>query len=156
MPPEPESPAAFKGLSLTDQGFAKAAAQAIHEQVQLGLLAEDRGATQAVRERGRQLARDHHRLGFELDRLAEGEGLPLPAATPPSDQPNYQRLEALSGEDFDRAFLDQERAGLAEEAELFRTEAVSGTHSSLRAFASKHAGDLRLRMDLVKTDRIPL
>ncbi len=52
-------------------------------------------------------------------------------------------MHELSGSDFNRAFLDEQRIDLAEEVELLRTEETSGTHASLRAFAHKHLGELR-------------
>lgn len=151
MPAEPENQVALRRLSLTDQGFVRAAAASLPAQVQLGLLAEDRGATPAVRALGRRVVHQQHRIDFDLSRLAEGERLALPAATPPSARPSYLQLQELSGGDFDRVFLDQQRRGLAGEVELFKTEAVSGTHPSLRAFAHQHLRELRQEAKSVAT-----
>ena len=153
MPARPDDQATLRRLSLTDQGFAQAAAETLPAQAQLGLLAEDRGESPAVRAMGRQLAREHHELGFELSRLAESEHLALPVAPPPSQQPRYLQLQRLSGHDFDRAFLDQQRVNLAEENELFKTEAVSGTHPTLRAFAHRHRQQLHEDEKLATIDR---
>jgi putative membrane protein len=129
---------ALHRLGLTDQSFLRAVANAVHAQAELGSLAEDRGSSPEVRELARRVTHRQHRLGFELSQLALQEQLPLPAAKPPAQQPCYVWLEALSGEAFDRAFLDAERVALTEEAELLQTEATSGTHPSLRAFAERN------------------
>jgi putative membrane protein len=133
-----DSSAALHRLGLTDQAFLQAVGDAVHAQAELGSLAEDRASTPAVRELARRVTHRQHRLGFELSQLALAEELPLPAATPPAQQPCYVWLQALSGEAFDRAFLDAERVALNNEAELLQTEAVSGTHPSLRAFADRN------------------
>lgn len=153
MPARQDDQSTLRRLSLTDQGFAQAAAATLPAQVQLGLLAEDRGESAAVRSMGRRLVHEHHELGFELSRLAESEHLALPAALPPSDQPRYLQLQSLSGREFDRAFLDQQRINLAEESELFQTEAVSGTHATLRAFAHRHRHQLHEDEKLATIDR---
>ncbi|HEX4460316.1 MAG TPA: DUF4142 domain-containing protein [Polyangia bacterium] len=153
VPARPDEQSTLRRLSLTDQGFARAAATTLPAQAQLGLLAEDRGDSPAVRAMGRRLAHEHHELGFELSRVAENEHLALPSAPPPSDQPRYLQLQSLSGRDFDRAFLDQQRLNLAEESELFETEATSGTHSTLRAFAHRHRRQLHEDKKLATIDR---
>lgn len=134
----PEDSPALRRLGLTDQAFLQAVGDAVHAQAELGSLAEDRGSGPAVRELARGVTRRQHRLGFELSQLALAEQLPLPAGKEPAQQPCYVWLEALSGEAFDRAFLDAERVALDDEAELLQTEAVSGTHPSLRAFAERN------------------
>ncbi len=96
---------------------------------------------------------ERHELGFELSRLKEREHLALPAPKPPSDQPRYLQLQMLSGREFDRAFLDQQRLNLAEEVELFQTEAVSGTHPTLRAFAHRHSHQLHEDEEKATIDR---
>jgi putative membrane protein len=142
-----------KGLSLTDQGFVQAVADIFHAQAQLGSLAVDRGASPTVRQLAQQLVQKHHWLDFELTRLVEPMGLVVAPAKEPAQQPSYQRLQTLSGGDFDRAFLDQERRDLAEAAELFSTEATSGTDSSLRGFARTHVGELRDEMNRAAAER---
>ena len=153
LPARPEEQTSLQRLSLTDQGFAQAAARMLPAQAQLGLLAEDRGESEEVRAMGWRLAHEHHELGFELSRLAEREHFTLPTAAPPSEQPRYLQLQTLSGREFDRAFLDQQRRDLADELELFQTEAKSGTHSTLRAFAHRHRLQLHDDEKLATTDR---
>ena len=153
VPARPEEQESLRRLTLTDQGFAQAAARMLPAQVQLGLLAEDRGESEEVRAMGWRLVHEHHDLGFELSQLAEQEHLTLPTAAPPSAQPRYLQLQTLSGREFDRAFLDQQRRDLAEELELFQTEARSGTHSTLRAFAGRHRRQLQADEKLATIDR---
>jgi predicted outer membrane protein len=74
-------------------------------QVELGRLAAERSADKDVRELGRDLADDHTRLREELRGLADSLGTAMPSAMEGSSREQLDRLTALSGEAFDRAYL---------------------------------------------------
>ena len=80
--------------------------------IETGKLAAERGASEAVRQFGAMLARDHQMVRQQGRDLAKRLGV---TPTPPADQTSarshaaaMQSLAKLRGSDFDRAFLQYE------------------------------------------------
>lgn len=78
-----------------------------------GALASTKGTSSAVREFGRQMARDHHRLRLEGEALAKRLKLtptPPPGDTLPVHAQTVSDLLATTakGKDFDKAYIDHE------------------------------------------------
>ncbi|HEY6829225.1 MAG TPA: DUF4142 domain-containing protein [Gemmatimonadaceae bacterium] len=82
--------------------------------IQTGELAEKKGSTKEIRDFGAMLARDHKNVRQQGRDLAKKLGV---TPTPPKDfamtkdhEAAMQKLEALKGKDFDKAFLAHEVA----------------------------------------------
>jgi putative membrane protein len=82
--------------------------------IETGKLAAERGASNAVRQFGAMLARDHQAVRQQGRDLAKKLGV---KPTPPADQTSarsheaaMQRLGKLHGSEFDRAFLQHEES----------------------------------------------
>ncbi len=84
------------------------------DEVQLGTLAQEKAVANNVKQLGRSLAQDHQRADEQLMQLAQRMNLELPRFEPrteversimASHQAEMQKLQALEGEQFDRAFL---------------------------------------------------
>ena len=142
-------------MSLVDQSFVGAAAAHLDANVKLGELAQSRGNTAAVRQLGGELMRTQGEFLHELQQLAHSAGWPLPASPTFRRIEIYQHLQHLPTDGFDRALLDQLATDLADTVELFRSEAMSGTHISLRAFARRHKRELKREVNALPVDRNP-
>jgi putative membrane protein len=95
--------------------------------IETGKLAAERGASNAVRQFGAMLARDHQAVRRQGRDLAKKLGV---TPTPPADQAGarahaaaMQKLRKLQGADFDRAFLLHE--------EIFHREVIAAVKSTL-------------------------
>ena len=143
MPTKWKDQEALRALSLTDQGFVKAAAEAFRGGESLGELALDRGTSSTVKKLGRNVEVGQKRLADQFKNLTAREGIVLPDDASHSEQDRVQRLRDLPEAEFNRAFLQEQQRDLDEEVELFRTESTSGTDASLRTFARQHIGELR-------------
>lgn len=84
------------------------------EQIQLGTLAREKASANDVKQLGRLLAQDHQRADEQLAKLTQRLNLELPPFEPRTDversiaashEAEMKKLQALEGEQFDRAFL---------------------------------------------------
>src|SRR5437867_4039079 len=88
-----------------DQSFMKDAAQDNIGEIELGRLASQRGASDAVKQFGQRMATDHGTALDELKQLAQGKGMTLPTDTDRAHKRLHDRLSKLSGAEFDREYM---------------------------------------------------
>jgi putative membrane protein len=138
-------------LANPDSDFvAKAAAGGLAE-VQLGQLATQKASNPDVKAFGQQMVDDHSKANDKLQDIASRKGVTLPNTMDSKDQATYDRLSALNGADFDRAYMadmvKDHRVDIAE----FAKEANSGSDSDLKSFASKTLPTLRHHLELAQS-----
>ena len=89
-------------------------------EVKLGELAMKKGASDEVRRYGDRLVRDHRFADGKVEDMAKAQGITLSMPEPKSeaekqdmqkDQEMAQKLEGLSGRDFDKMFLQMMAMG---------------------------------------------
>ena len=76
-------------------------------EVRLGRLAEEKGATPDVRAFGTMMVEHHTVAGTELKQVATRHGITADDDDRDENQREFDRLSALTGSDFDRAYLDE-------------------------------------------------
>ncbi len=89
------------------KAFYLEAASANFAQIELGSLAKDKGTTPAIRMFAQRMIRDHTDASIQLAMSARRNGIALPMQTNAEQQATYERLQLLSGTDFDDAVLDR-------------------------------------------------
>ena len=124
-------------MSRADGKFIKEAAEGGMAEVQLGQLAEQRAASDSVKQFGKRMATDHQKASDELKQLASQKGWDLPTALDRSHQSTYDKLSKLNGADFDRAYMKEMVRDHDRDVKAFRKEADSGSDADLKAWASK-------------------
>jgi len=92
-----------------DRQFVIKAAQGGAAEVKLGQLAQDKGSNQAVKDFGKQMVTDHSAANDELKSIASGKGITLPDTLNSKDQALYDRLSKMSGDQFDKAYINAMR-----------------------------------------------
>jgi len=118
-----------------DGTFFADAARAGAAEVALGRLAESRGSTDAVKQFGRQMAADHEASGLKLKAAAAKSGVELPTGLTVEAQATQRQLQALTGRDFDLAYLESQRKAHAKTIGLLEKEIASGADSAAKAWA---------------------
>jgi putative membrane protein len=106
-------------------------------EVPMGDLAAERGSSQRVRDVGAAIAADHRSLDTAVKKLAGQFGVPL-TTTPSSSTAKWMdEIEAASGDQFDRVFVDKLRAAHGTVFGLI-AEIRGGTRNSvIRDFATQ-------------------
>src|SRR5262245_34960554 len=83
-------------LSETDRAFMLKAAQGGMTEVELGRLAQDKGASQAVKDYGKTLVADHTAANEKLRSIATDEAVILPSALDSKHQSDVDKFAKLS------------------------------------------------------------
>ena len=75
--------------AVSDTQFAKKAAQGGMADVKLGLLAQEKGTSDAVKKFGQRMVEDHTKAGDELKRAVAQENITLPDDISAKDKATY-------------------------------------------------------------------
>lgn len=126
--PSPKSP---------DTEFLEKAAFGGYAEVQLGQLAAKKGTAEEIKKFGHRMIHDHTALNAELKPFIEQAGIAPPTQLDKKDQDEYDKLNALSGDNFDREYISfmvkDHHADLRE----FRKEESTTTDAPLKAAVAK-------------------
>jgi putative membrane protein len=116
--------------------FMKQAAIAGLAEVELGRLAEQKATSDAVKHFAKRMVDDHGKANDELRSLASRKNVTLPNEPDAAHKATYDRLSKLSGNEFDRAFMDTMAKDHAAAVALFE-QASQSTDNDVQAFASR-------------------
>ena len=124
-----------QSLSEKDRAFLKQALEGGTAEVQEAKLAQQKAVSKGVKDAATHLERDHTKANDELKRIASGNGITIAENPPAERQQLYQRLQSLSGKQFEdvyvRAGIDAHRRTIA----LFE-QTESETHNpAIKTFA---------------------
>jgi len=137
-------------VSDQDREFVNKAAIGNLAEIELGRVAAQRAARPSVRSFGERMVTDHGRSNAELTSLARSKGIEVPTALEPSQQAVRDRLSALSGNDFDRAYMSEMARDHTEDIALFERAAEISTDPDLKAWAAQSLPMLREHLALAR------
>ena len=134
-----------------DSTFAVNVAQSSIGEVQLGELASHNAGDPVLKAFGRQMADDHRKINDQLTAIAAGRNMTLPATMTAKQQALYDKLQNLTGRDFDKAYI----AGMVKEHEQdvgeFRREVNRGQDDRIKFFASETLPVLEGHLQKIKS-----
>ena len=125
------------GRGMTDQQFAMDVAHDGMAEVQLGKLATEKASNEQVKKFGQRMADDHSKAGDELKALAEKKTIPWPTELDTRHKAVRDRLSKLSGDAFDRAYMQEMVVGHRKAVMAFRMEMKNGQDPDIKAWAQK-------------------
>jgi len=131
--------------------FITEAAQGGLAEVTLGQMAADKGESEEVKEFGRRMVRDHGKANEELKTLATAVGAPLPPEMTTEAKALQQRLENLSGAEFDRTYMDEMLKDHMKDISAFEKQAVDGQNAQVKEWAKKTLPILREHLALAQS-----
>ena len=114
------------------QAFIKKAIQGDNSEMELGRLAANKAEERGVRDYGNMLAQDHAKARDEATRIARGLGVSPPREAMPKAQAEYDKLNRMSGRDFDEEFLRYMADDHRDDIRDFREQASAGNHEVSR------------------------
>ena len=130
------APSGSNAFSAQDRKFLNVINQSTLAEVALGKLAAERGTTPAVRLFGRWMASTDSLANRQLATMIEEmNGPTLPAVPTAKQQAEFQKMQALSGTEFDQEYIHMMVPGHNAEIALFQEEAQRGQNPSVRSFA---------------------
>jgi len=119
------------GQIMQDKMFLRKAAEGGIAEVKLGQLAGQKGGSDEVKAFGQKMVDDHTRLNNEMAAVADSMGVMLPKTMNKEDQAEFDKLNALSGNDFDMEYLSFMVKDHHKDLREFRMEAASPTDPTL-------------------------
>ena len=130
---------ASSGASLAagDKTFVQKAAVGGLAEVEMGKLAQQKGSSDQVKQFGSRMVEDHSKANDELKQIASSKGMTLPTDLDAKHKSKMDKMQKLSGAQFDRAYMDDMVADHKEDVADFKKQASSGKDSDLKAFAAK-------------------
>jgi putative membrane protein len=93
------------GMGDTDSTFVKKAAQGAMAEVELGQLAAQKASSEEVKKFGQRMVDDHTKANEQLKQVAAEKNIDVPQQLDAKDKATKARLEKLSGEHFDSAYM---------------------------------------------------
>jgi putative membrane protein len=147
------APASSKGgaLASSDKSFVQKAAIGGMAEVEMGNLAQQKAASDQVKQFGAKMAADHSKANDELKQIASAKGIEVPSALDKQHKADMDRLGKMTGAQFDKAYMshmvDDHKKDVAE----FKKEAGSGKDADIKGFASKTLPTLQEHLQLAQT-----
>lgn len=119
-------------------------------EVELGKLAQEKAANDAVKQFGARMVTDHGKANAELQTLAKDKGVTLPTQVDAKHKAEHERLAKLSGAAFDRAYVTAMTQDHVHDVEAFRKAAKSASDPDVKAFAERTLPTLEEHLAEVK------
>lgn len=129
---------AAQGLSQQDKTFVQKAGDGGLAETDLGRLAMEKGGTPAIREFGRWMYTDHGIVAANwLKAILAAQNETAQPKLTAEDQRLRQKLEGLSGAQFDREYIQAQVTAHEKTIPIFETEARDGQNPMLKNFAAE-------------------
>jgi putative membrane protein len=116
---------------MQDKMFLRKAAEGGIAEVKLGQLAAQKASSDDVKDFGQKMVDDHTKLNLEIAQVADSMGVMLPKSMNKEDQAEYDKLNALSGNDFEVEYLSFMVKDHHKDLHEFRMEAAGPTDPTL-------------------------
>jgi len=143
------APEANAGVSGTDMLFVKEALSGGMAEVQLGKLAAEKGASEDVKQFGQQMVEDHSKLGDQMKEVANQIGVKPPDSVSSKDRALMAKLQALSGEEFDKAYIRAMVKDHQKDLQEFKIEANNGA-SPVKDAATQAQGIIAHHLEMIR------
>jgi len=92
--------------AMQDKAFLRKASEGNMAEVQLGQLAQQKASSQDVRQFGEKMVQEHTQLNDQLKPIAAQQGVEPPKGLSKKDEAQVKKLENLSGQQFDHAYIE--------------------------------------------------
>jgi putative membrane protein len=124
-------------LSAMDKHFVRKAAEGGMAEVELGKLATQKASSDDVKKFGQRMVDDHTKANDQLKQLAQQKGIDLPTEPDSKDKATMKRLEKLSGEQFDKAYMSDMVKDHTKDVSEFQKASNAAKDPDVKNFASQ-------------------
>jgi putative membrane protein len=135
--------------SASDKKFVKTALQGGMAEVDLGQLASQKGNSD-VKQFGEKMVQDHTKLGDQMKGVAQQVGVTPPTMVTPADKALKTKLEALSGDSFDKAYIKAMVKDHEKDLSEFQKESTIGSSMAVKDAAQQGSQVIQQHLDLIK------
>ncbi len=138
MNQNPEVDATPNGqTSIPDRIFVKNALEGGMAEVQLGQLALQKSSNDDVKQFAQKMVDDHTKMGDQMKTVAQQIGVKIPDGPSKKDKETIAKLQALNGDDFDKAYMKDMVKDHKADLNDFKMEASGGSNPAVKDAASQ-------------------
>jgi putative membrane protein len=131
------SPTKARGASDEDKKFLATAAQSDQNEIGLSKLAGEKATNPAVKAFAHKMVTDHEKMSASMKPFAESWGLTPPSGLDDDHQKEYDKLQGMSGGDFDKEYMSQMVTDHAKALDAFTSEAKNTKDIKFRSAVLK-------------------
>jgi putative membrane protein len=124
-------------VSTADKNFIHAAAQGGMTEVKLGELAAQKAMRDDVKAFGKRMVKDHSAINNDLKALAAQKGVTLPDSLDAKHQAMVDKMAALSGSEFDNAYIASMIKDHKADAKEFKAISAETKDADIKSFVDK-------------------
>jgi putative membrane protein len=141
----------FVTLASNQDSFWNEAAQAGMAEVNLANLALQKSQNEEVKQLAQKVVDDHTAANNELKDLAASKKVTLATDVSAKQKAAYDKLNGLSGDQFDMEFIKTMVKDHESAVSLFQKQADSGKDAEVKAFAAKTLPTLQGHLEMAKS-----
>lgn len=130
-------PAKAKAASNEDKKFLATAAQSDQNEIALSQLAQQKATNPAVKAFAEKMVTEHTQMTESMKPFADSWGLTAPSGPDADHQKELDKLNGLSGGDFDKEYISEMVSDHAKALRAFTTEAKDTKDVKFRAAVLK-------------------
>jgi putative membrane protein len=125
------------GPSPTDKMFVSKALQGGMAEVQLGQLTLQKSNNEQIKQFAQRMIDDHTKLGEQMKPIAQQAGVSAPSKVSKKDKKTMDKLQALSGTEYDQAYVKDMIKDHKTDLSEFQMEASSGQDPTIKDAANQ-------------------
>ena len=142
---------ASSNVPRADRTFITKAAQGGLAEVELGQIAAQKATDPQVKQFAQRMVEDHGKANDKLKQVATSKNLTLPTDPPSNAKREEDKLNKLSGEQFDKEYMKHMLSDHKKDVSLFRSTAKSAKNSDVKQFASETLPTLEQHLLMAQT-----
>jgi putative membrane protein len=143
-------PAMANQQSMADQSFVRKALEGGAAEVQLGQLAQQKSQSEDVKQFGQKMVQDHTQLGDQMKPIAQQLGVKEPKGPSKKDKELIAKLEALSGPQFDEAYIQAMVKDHKQDLKEFKDAAQTAQNPNVKQAAQQGAGVISQHLQMIQ------
>jgi putative membrane protein len=136
--------------SFADQAFLRKTLEDDDAEVQMGQLASQKSSSADVKQFGEKMAQIHEQLINQIKPIAKKLDVDLPKGLSKKDKQEIAKMQALSGPDFDTAFIRAMLKDQQSDLKEFRDEAKGAQNPGLQRLAKMDAPVLSQHLQILE------
>lgn len=137
-------------LSTDDQKFVETALKGGIAEIQEVQLAQKKAANPELRTAAAQLEQEHQALNTKLSGIGSKYGVALPEQPSPERKALYEKLQKLSGAEFDARFLEAGTQAHQKTITLFERTQSTSSNPDIKALAGDTLPTLRKHLSMLQ------
>lgn len=136
--------------AMDDKAFVKEALQGGMAEVQLGQLAAQKASSDDVKQFAQKMVDDHTKLGDQMKAVAQQIGVNPPKDLSKKDKQLLAKLQGLSGEEFDKAYIAAMVKDHKKDESAFKSEAQMAQIPAVKQAAAQGAPVIASHLEMIQ------